>query len=325
MFIFRNMDTNKLSPNAFRSPGNNPFDDLWKKTMDAISMSEQVNRRSSIQLFTNFPNMCRQSLSFHDSNASDFGRESLGILPPDFGRESLGFMNIGNLETDRESLGIIQINALRESLSSRRESLGILNLQDLGRESLDCGRESLGIFHVKSPDFKFGDEEKVPNILITTIDENSEQSYNVLDTAFLQPYSRRSSFLSSSSSVNPSFNSVSLEGISRISSVSSMKNFKDVVNLTYSTNSVLSSIHSPLNKGKIFSPSELNIRSRVQSVPVTSQFSPLNDKSKFGDISEKKFWSADRTTVLKMLERRSFHEILNFEVADISNEFVSSQ
>ncbi|XP_018577040.1 dentin sialophosphoprotein-like [Anoplophora glabripennis] len=247
----------------------------------------------------------------------------MGILPPDFGRDSLGFMNINTLETDRESLGIVQF---RESLSFRRESLGIMNLKDLGRESLDSGRESLGILYVKSPDVKFGDEEKrIPDIILSTIEESIGESSNVLDTAFLEPCSRKSSALSCSSSVNPSFNSLSLEGPSRIYSVSSLRNFKDTMNLTYSNSSGLSSIHSPLNKGKIFSPGELGLRSKIQSVPESfqGQLSPLYHRREYGDASERRFWSADRTSCFRSLER-SFHRAIDFKEADISSEFHDS-
>ncbi|KAJ8967535.1 hypothetical protein NQ314_002850 [Rhamnusium bicolor] len=338
-----------LSPNCktcsvvLNSPGNNPFDELWKNTKDT-TMSEQINRRSSIGLPSDFFEIGRRSLSFRDFDGGDFGKESMGILPPDFGRDSLGFMNLSNTVIGRESLGILQINALRDSLSFRRESLGILNLTDFRRESLDLGRESLGILNMKSPDLNFIDEDKkLPDILLTTINDSNDHPGDTLNTALLYLHSRKCSSASSTTSVNPSFNSRSLEGPSRIYSLSSMKSFEDTnksdifnkafcntfeySNSTYSNSHVVSSIHSPFNKGRLFSPGELhNSPTRIKSLPITLEedFEALNDKADFKSIVGRQFWTTDRTTRTKTLDRKSFHGILDFNEGETSNDFQDS-
>ncbi|KAJ8915056.1 hypothetical protein NQ315_014311 [Exocentrus adspersus] len=300
-----NSPSSKLFCTSAFSPGKNPFDDVWKKALNAATTSNQMNRRISIPPASDSSNMGRQSLSFHDLDASDFGRESLGILPPDFGRDSLlGFMDINSSETDRESLGIIQINPFMDSFSFTRESIG-MNLQDFGRESLN-GRESLGILNLNSLDTNFGEEKtNVPDIILSTIEENTEANCNnILDTAFLQPYSDRFSTVSSSSSVDPLFNRLSLEEPSRIYSVTSINSSKDIkseivgnsTNLIFSGSSV-SSIQSLLNKGRFFSPSDLNRWSRVQSAPVASKDTPSH-------------FSFEKSPVLKE--------------ADLSTEFLDS-
>ncbi|RZC42747.1 uncharacterized protein BDFB_000326, partial [Asbolus verrucosus] len=228
------------------------------------------------------------------SEVDDFGRESLGIIDinhPDFGRESLSFL----LNPRNEDFG--------------RESLGIINLNDL-----DIGGESLSITGLKT----------MPHINLTevTVTElNENESNSPLNTAFLMP-SRASvsTSISSLNSINPSFNSASLDSSipSRIfSSVSSYKSdimndaFIDTSNfikhLQLFGKSSLSSIYSALDK-KLEC---LNKPHRLQSLPSTLECQ-MNSHTSHGqdvtskinhEVESKKCWNECENDMLDSIQK----------------------
>lgn len=169
----------------------------------------------------------------------EFGRESLGLLPSDFGRESMGFSNPAYLnEIQQEFLG------LRSNFELFRDSL-------LPNEN----RESLGILHISAYEANL----KTPDILLTTINENRNESVcDLLNKAFVLPNSRKYSLLSPCSNV--SFNINSVEGPSKIFSFQSPND--DVF-----SNSIVESATTDLNQRKSLYSNKTCRSLRIQSLP----------------------------------------------------------
>ncbi|XP_050298504.1 bromodomain-containing protein DDB_G0270170-like [Anthonomus grandis grandis] len=222
----------------------------------------------------NFPESCEGDSSFRISSCKDAGRPSLAAQEDFFPRESLGLLPETTLLRDsltRQSL-IFNINSNSESgilkglpgHTFTRESLGILNLS-----GLDLERESLGIFNFDLNAIKgqndaiFKDpnaylpaaikpENKVPNIVLSTVNNNSDSSnFSSINKAFLFSTSRNFPSTSSYSpafSENISFNTKSLEDVSRIYSNSSR---------SYDTGSIDVKL-DPLNEAFQFIP-EINV------------------------------------------------------------------
>nr|XP_023024730.1 uncharacterized protein LOC111512801 [Leptinotarsa decemlineata]XP_023024731.1 uncharacterized protein LOC111512801 [Leptinotarsa decemlineata] len=246
-------------------PEENTTGEQWKKPVCNPFVSDMSP--------CHFNEYGRLSMSFQD-----VGKESLGILPMDFEKDALSFSNI--------------------SFSANRE-LGfksIFNISQNGRESLDSGRESLGILQINKLDDRLGNEdENIPEIMLSTIPENSEVFGNVLDTAFLFPSPRKTLFSSTSSqnSAFPSFNSGSLEEPSKIYSLSRIEPASSISSMLD-----FNSVPSELNKAKMMSPEAIEKRLRIHSTPGENEFHP--SASKF-------FWSTGKKIKSKNLCRKSFH------------------
>ncbi|CAG9822969.1 unnamed protein product [Phaedon cochleariae] len=237
----------------------------------------------------------------------DLGRESLGILPCDFGRDSLGFLNITS------TMNI-------ESSSFEH----FPHISDFRPDSLDCGKESLGILNQSMLDLNFGEvlntafvcpgsfldnKEKTPLIKLTTINESNDGVFTeAIDTsAFIFPSPRRPilSSISSQNSGAPSFNSCSLDGPSKIYSVS-----KSEYTFPSYNNMDISLGNSDLNKAKFMSDTEIEEqRKRIKSMPNADP-----DIGSIDSHGSKNFWSTGKPNPVGSFSRASFPgEKLDFD------------
>lgn len=173
------------------------------------------------------------------TDSIEFGRESLGLLPYDFGRESMGFSNPAYLN------------------EIQQDSLGLRSNIDLFRDSLlpNDKRESLGILHISSYEANL----KTPDILLTTINENGNDSVcDLLNKAFVLSSPRKYSLPSSCSTV--SFNVNSGEEPSKIYSIQSPND--DVF-----SKSIVDSTSYGLNYRKKSYSTETDRSLRIKSLP----------------------------------------------------------
>lgn len=192
---------------------------------------------------------CFDANNFTDT--VEFGRESLGILPPDFYRESLGILFS---DPGRQSLGFSNSFFLND-INTPLECRNFSQISNFDHEQLDTGKESLGILNLTSIDKMLGmQSSKVPDLILTTVSE-TESVCDIFNNGFLLCSPRKSSLTSTFSHI--SFNTNSVEEPSKIFSLTSAND--DVF-----SNSATDLVPFGLSSKSIMAP---NGRLRVQSLP----------------------------------------------------------